>query len=237
MNLNPLSRREASEAADRLGWRFVLGALRASAATASLEASAALAVVAVKACGADADRHLGLHPSAGRLDLALSTASAGAVTARDVQLAEAITQSLNLQGAALLESDGHAAVLELAIDAMDIPKVRPFWAAVLGYVGEMHGGETGALVDPRGQGPAVWFQQMEVPRPQRNRLHVDVSVPHDVAGERVAAALRAGGTLVSDRAARAFWVLADAEGNEACICTWQDREAEPATKEGAADRG
>ena len=21
-----------------------------------------------------------------------------------------------------------------------------------------------------------------------------------------------------------FWILADAEGNEACVCTWQDRD-------------
>ena len=33
-----------------------------------------------------------------------------------------------------------------------------------------------------------------------------------------------GFRLVSDDQARAFWVLADAEGNEACVCTWQDRE-------------
>jgi len=37
-------------------------------------------------------------------------------------------------------------------------------------------------------------------------------------------ALAAGGRLVSDAAAPAFWVLADAEGNEACICTWQGRD-------------
>lgn len=55
--------------------------------------------------------------------------------------------------------------------------------------------------------------------------------------ERVAAALRAGGTLLSDRAARAFWVLADAEGNEVCICTWQDREEIPAATDSAVDRG
>ena len=29
--------------------------------------------------------------------------------------------------------------------------------------------------------------------------------------------------MVSDRRARAFWVLADAEGSEVCACTWQDR--------------
>ena len=60
-------------------------------------------------------------------------------------------------------------------------------------------------------------------RPQRNRLHIDVTVPHDVADLRVAAAIAAGGTLVSAESARAFWVLADPEGNEACVCTWQDR--------------
>jgi 4a-hydroxytetrahydrobiopterin dehydratase len=81
----------------------------------------------------------------------------------------------------------------------------------------------GQLVDPLGRGPTVWFQQMDAPRPQRNRLHVDVVVAHDVAEERVAAALAAGGTLVSDDRARAWWVLADREGNEACVCTWQDR--------------
>jgi 4a-hydroxytetrahydrobiopterin dehydratase len=69
----------------------------------------------------------------------------------------------------------------------------------------------------------VWFQQMDVPRPLRNRIHLDVTVAHDEAEGRVRAALDAGGVLVSDAHARAFWVLADAEGNEACVCTWQDR--------------
>jgi 4a-hydroxytetrahydrobiopterin dehydratase len=81
----------------------------------------------------------------------------------------------------------------------------------------------GAVVDSAGRGPAVWFQQMDAPRPQRNRVHVDVTVPHDVAEQRVTAAVAAGGRLLSDARARAFWVLADPEGNEACVCTWQDR--------------
>ena len=69
----------------------------------------------------------------------------------------------------------------------------------------------------------MWFQQMDAPRPQRNRIHLDVTVPHDAAQQRVAAALAAGGRLVRDTAAPAFWVLADAEGNEVCVCTWQGR--------------
>jgi 4a-hydroxytetrahydrobiopterin dehydratase len=104
--------------------------------------------------------------------------------------------------------------------------VLPFWRAVLDYADAPPGrdGRVIALVDRARIGPAFWFQQMDEPRPQRNRIHVDVTVPHDVAEGRVAAALAAGGTLVSDRWARSFWVLADPEGNEACVCTWQDRE-------------
>lgn len=38
----------------------------------------------------------------------------------------------------------------------------------------------------------------------------------------------AGGltTLDVDLAARSWWVLADADGNEACVCTWQDHGPE-----------
>ena len=64
---------------------------------------------------------------------------------------------------------------------------------------------------------------MDAPRPQRNRIHIDVIVPEDEVDDRIQAALAAGGTLVSDAEARAFWVLADPEGNEACLCTWEDR--------------
>jgi len=55
-------------------------------------------------------------------------------------------------------------------------------------------------------------------------IAIDATVPHDDAVARVEAALAAGGRLVSDDRARAFWILADVEGNEVCVCTWQDRE-------------
>src|SRR4029079_8563180 len=117
-----------------------------------------------------------------------------------------------------------AVVLEVAIDALDIDAVRPFWKAVLGYDDVPNDdGRIFFLTDPRRVGPDFWFQQMDAPRPQRNRIHIDVSVPDDVAEQRVVAAIAAGGHLVSDRLHRAFWILADAEGNDACVCTWQDR--------------
>ncbi|MGH3290099.1 MAG: VOC family protein [Streptosporangiaceae bacterium] len=116
-------------------------------------------------------------------------------------------------------------VLEIGIDALDAGAIRPFWRAVLGYVEEPgRSGPWDGLIDPLGQGPAVWFQRMDAPRPQRNRIHFDVSVPHDEAEPRIRAALAAGGTLINDAQAPAFWVLADAEGNEACVTTWQGRD-------------
>jgi 4a-hydroxytetrahydrobiopterin dehydratase len=65
---------------------------------------------------------------------------------------------------------------------------------------------------------------MDAPRTQRNRIHLDVSVPHDEAPARIAAALAAGGRVLSASEAPSFRVLADAEGNEVCISTWMGRD-------------
>src|SRR5262249_21275639 len=115
--------------------------------------------------------------------------------------------------------------LEIAIDALDIPAIRPFWRAVLGY-GDEPGdvGPEDQVVDPARPGPAGRVHERDEPRPQRNRIHLDISVPHDEAPRRLQAALDAGGMLVTDAYAPAFWVLSDVEGNEACICTWQGRD-------------
>jgi 4a-hydroxytetrahydrobiopterin dehydratase len=113
--------------------------------------------------------------------------------------------------------------VQLTIDALVIPEVLPFWRAVLGYQ-ERGDSPEEDLVDPRGRGPSVWFQQMDAPRPQRNRIHVDVWVPHDQAEARVAAALATGGRLATDEHAPAWWVLADPEGNEVDVATWMTRD-------------
>lgn len=61
-------------------------------------------------------------------------------------------------------------------------------------------------------------------RPQRNRIHFDICVPHDEAPRRIERALAAGGRLVSATRAPAFWVLSDLEENEICVTTWQGRD-------------
>ena len=48
-------------------------------------------------------------------------------------------------------------------------------------------------------------------------------VPPEVADERIASAVAAGGTVVDDSEAPSFTVLADAEGNRVCVCTVLDR--------------
>ncbi|AEE46855.1 VOC family protein [Cellulomonas fimi] len=208
-----------TEAVDARHWRVLLGTLRATFRCADFATAAAF--VARVAQAADAANH---HPDVllrwGQVTVTTSSHDVAGLTQRDVDLAgtvSALADELGLTG-----DVPRSSALEVAVDALDIPAVRPFWKAVLGYQ-DQPGDDENGIVDPAGVGPAFWFQQMDVPRPQRNRLHLDVTVPHDEARARVDAAVAAGGRLVSDERAPAFWVLADPEGNEACVCTWQAR--------------
>ncbi|MET7473726.1 VOC family protein [Streptomyces sp. NPDC005648] len=225
-----LSRREASEAVRDCGWRFLLGTLRTSVPVDSSARAIGLAADAVAVCGDDADRHLRIDVRPDRVVLTLQSVDRAAVTARDVELARRISATAAASGLVTEPEIGTAAprsvqVLEIAIDAMDIAGIRPFWKAVLGYTDEPGAeGPEDPLVDPVGQGPALWFQRMDRPRPQRNRVHFDLCVPHDEAPRRIETALAAGGRLVSAARAPAFWVLADQEGNEICVTTWQGRD-------------
>jgi 4a-hydroxytetrahydrobiopterin dehydratase len=222
-----LSRQEASDAVTGLGWRLVLGELRAQVLTGSLPLAAEVAGRAAAVPGADG--HLRMDVRSDRVLLSVQSFTQAWVTPHDVDLARRISDMIGgeLRLATRAGAGGgarSAQVLEIGVDALDIPAIRPFWQAVLGYADEPGAGPEDGLMDPLGQGPAVWFQQMDAPRPQRNRIHLDVSVPHDEAAERIAATLAAGGRVVYDAEAPAFWVLADLEGNEACITTWQGRD-------------
>ena len=220
-----LSRQDASDAVTYLGWRLVLGELRAEVRTGSLPLAADVAARAASEAGADG--HLRLDVRDDRVIFSLQTAAVGGVTERDVALAQRITAvTAELRLDTVSTGGGRSVqVLEIGIDTLDAAAIRPFWRAVLGYADEPgRPGPWDRLVDPLGQGPAVWFQRMDAPRPERNRIHLDVSVPHDEAEPRIQAALAAGGIMLRDTDAPAFSVLADAEGNEACITTWQGRD-------------
>jgi 4a-hydroxytetrahydrobiopterin dehydratase len=139
------------------------------------------------------------------------------LSARDVEMARLI--SLAAQQLGLTAEPAEVQNVVVTIDALDISSVLPFWRAVLGY-GDRNGGPVEELNDPHRRKPVVGFQQMDAPRPQRNRIHLDIWVPHDQAEARVAAAVAAGGRVVRDEMAPSWWVLADPEGNEACVATW-----------------
>jgi 4a-hydroxytetrahydrobiopterin dehydratase len=202
----------------------MLGTIQTEVLAPSLIEATEAASLAVSAAGADGQGHLTVDIRADRAVLRLQSAEAGWVTGRDIRLAHRVSGALGARGLQTTPGNGSVQMLEIAIDALDIGLVRPFWKAITGYVDEPGSELPAALIDPSGRGPAIWFQQMDAPRPQRNRIHIDIDVPNEAARARIDAATAAGGTLLSDRAAPAFWVLADPEGNEACICTWQGRD-------------
>lgn len=223
-----LSGSAAQAAVEDLGWRFLLGFICLSVQVSTLSDASRLSAAVTALPEADGHLRLDLRPD--RVELTLQTRAVAGITEADVELARLVSAAvkdlgLRSSGQSSSESRRPVQMLEIAIDALDIGSIRPFWKAVLAYTDEPgRPGPTDPLIDPAGQHPAFWFQQMDVARPQRNRIHLDVTVSHDEAEARVAAAVAAGGTLLDSSFARSFWVLADPEGNEACVCTWMDRD-------------
>jgi len=166
------------------------------------------------------------HPGADLRDQGVTvrlitiTSEACGLTRRDLELARQISAVARELGAPAEPSA--LQTVQVSVDALVSAEVMPFWRAVLGYEYRADSPEED-LIDPRGRGPSFWFQRMDAPRPQRNRIHIDVWVPHDQAEARIAAALAAGGRLVSDEHAPMWWTLADAEGNEADVATIMNR--------------
>lgn len=197
-------------------WRVLFTGALAHFRTGSFSAGVSLAAAIAELADA-ANHHPDLDVRYGGVTVRLISHDVHALTDRDVALARRITALARERG---VPSDPTAVQdVQVAIDAQVHADVMPFWRAVLGYdaVGEED------LVDPHGRNAPFWFQEMDAPRPQRNRIHVDVAVPHDVAEARVAAAVAAGGRVVNDAGAPEWWTLADAEGNEVDVATTHTR--------------
>jgi 4a-hydroxytetrahydrobiopterin dehydratase len=141
---------------------------------------------------------------------------------RDVELARRISALAREQG---VSADPSAVQSVLVIPgAPQIADVMPFWRAVLGYE-PRRDSPAEDLVDPRSRGPAFWLEQMDEPRPDGGgAIHLAIWVPYEQAEARIDAALAAGGHMVRDRFAPAWWTLADAAGNEADIATVMSRD-------------
>lgn len=138
-------------------------------------------------------------------------------TQQDVDLAREITEIATGQG---LSADPAAvSVIELGLDTTSSATVAPVWAALLtGDAGAQGRGTPGDEIrDATGRVPNLWFGGSPEPSATQ-RFHVEVYVAPEVAEQRIAAALAAGGTVADDSDAPSLTVIADQEGNTCVVC-------------------
>ena len=141
------------------------------------------------------------------------------VTAKDVDLARRITEIAAEHG--LVADPASITAIELALDTAHAARIAPVWAALLTGFPEAQGRGTigDDIRDATGRVPILWFQDTDEHQTPRQRFHIDVWVPPEVAEQRIAAAVAAGGIVVDDSQAPSYTVIADQDGNRACVCT------------------
>ncbi|MGW5362908.1 VOC family protein [Actinopolymorpha pittospori] len=195
-------------------WRVLGDAVYAFFRTDSFATSARLVRAIAELPAVDGDHQPDVDLRHEGVTVRLSTIPAGRFfcghSARDVELARKISaaaRELSIQA-----DPTRVQHIQVSVDALVIPDVMPFWREALGYDFRRDTHED--VVDPRGRGPSFWFQQMDAPRTQRNRIHVDIAVPPEQAEARIAAVLAVGGRQVDPDHP---WVLSDPEGNEVCL--------------------
>jgi Glyoxalase-like domain len=138
--------------------------------------------------------------------------------------------------------------LQIVFDANDVPRLVAFWQQALGYqvqppppefetwedfarengIPEEQWDGWGALIDPDGKRPRVFFQRVPEGKTAKNRVHLDVNVGEGLDGEDRTTRVKQeadrleglGATRQREafRARREFWiVMQDPEGNEFCL--------------------
>ena len=108
----------------------------------SLARAAEAAGIAAAGAGPDGQDRMTVDVRRDRAVLRLMPPAGGLATGLEVRLARAVSEALGAHGFTTAPGLGDRPCglqgLEIAIDAIDIPAVRPFWQAVTGYVDE-HG--------------------------------------------------------------------------------------------------
>ncbi|KQQ94232.1 4a-hydroxytetrahydrobiopterin dehydratase [Leifsonia sp. Leaf325] len=182
----------------------------------------------------EAGDELGHHPSAsigdGHVDLKLVSADAiyrdddGTeyvvewVTQQDVDLARRITEIAAEHGVA--PDPTSVSVIELGLDTGRSATIAPVWAALLtgNADAQGHGSPSDEIRDATGRVPNLWFGDADEEESSNQRFHLEVYVAAEVAEQRIAAAVTAGGTVVDDSDAPSLTVIADPDGNTGVIC-------------------
>ncbi|MGZ4437359.1 MAG: 4a-hydroxytetrahydrobiopterin dehydratase [Nocardioidaceae bacterium] len=199
-------------------WRKLATALHARFLTGDFATGLAF-VTAVTEAAERAGHHPDVRLTYPFVDLRLLSHDVDQVTRRDLDLARRISDIAREQG--IDAAPGAVTEVEVALDTADLAGVGPFWAALL--TGSPDALSHNDVVDPGGRVPVLWFQDTDAHATPRQRFHLDLWMPHDVAEQRIAAAVAAGGRVVDEENAPSFVVLADAEGNRVCVCTCLDR--------------
>ncbi len=140
------------------------------------------------------------------------------VTQQDVDLARRITE---IAAEHKIDADpASVSMIELGLDTAHSATIAPVWAALLTGNAEAqgHGSPSDEIRDATGRVPNLWFGDTDEHETPRQRFHVEVYVAPEVAEQRIAAALAAGGTVVDDSDAPALTVIADQDGNRGVLC-------------------
>jgi 4a-hydroxytetrahydrobiopterin dehydratase len=210
---------QASEGVE--DWRAVGDGACGSFRTGSFSAGARLVRAISELPGIEAHApDVDLRPTAVFVRLVTYSQDYYGLTRGDVELARMISSVARNLG--IIADPRAAQSVHVAIDAVDLPKVMAFWRALLGY--ELRAESPEDLIDPNWRGAPIWFQKIDEPAQEGGNVHIDVWVPHDQAEARIAAALGAGGRLVTDKYAPRWWTLADPEGNLADVATIMNRD-------------
>jgi 4a-hydroxytetrahydrobiopterin dehydratase len=140
------------------------------------------------------------------------------VTQQDVDLAGRITQVAADHG--VVADPTAVSVLELGLDTAHSATIAPVWAALLtgDARAQGHGSPSDEIRDATGRVPNLWFGDADENGTVRQRFHVEVYVAPEVAEQRIAAAVAAGGTVVDDSDAPSLVVIADQDGNSGVLC-------------------
>ena len=141
-----------------------------------------------------------------------------------------------------------ATQVQVVIDCADPSRLAAFWALALGYqeqappegyatwedalrawnVPEDQWNSRGAIVDPDGVGPRLFFQQVPEGKVVKNRVHLDINAAVGIADDderrrtiaaKVASLTDAGASVLREMEERGeYWVvMQDPEGNEFCV--------------------
>lgn len=206
------------EAAGLADWRQLFEALRTRFLTGDFATGLSL-TTRIGELAEAANHHPDVDLRYPHVNVTLFSHDVFGVTSRDVDLALQISAAAADLGVSADPSV--ASVVEIALDTWDHEEIKPFWRAVLGM--KDHPSYDVELRDLSGSLPTLWFQETDQHDEPRQRFHLDVRVPPEVVESRIAAGLEAGGSLVTDEHAPRFWVLADAQGNKACLTTGRGR--------------